>query len=98
MDSSGKSGYGKAIDIWSMGTLAYELATGSPPHAINARMSEVFNRNSYDTLDEFALPSSKPRSSLYQEFINKCVADDPNDRPTIDELLDSEFMSKASQH
>ena len=46
----------------------------------------------------YEFPPAQEHSQEYQDFIKKCVAIDPDSRPTIDELLETDFMNRAAQN
>ena len=59
-------GYGKPVDIWSMGILAFEMATGSHKPLVDEESKEVLSGEAYQ------LPESH-FSREYQAFIDKCL-------------------------
>ena len=65
------SEYGLEVDIWSLGVMAYELATGSIPSDPNNIMVDLPPRI----------------SAPYQSFIQRCLQVDPRERPGINQLL-----------
>lgn len=92
--------YGKEVDVWSLGSLAFELATGKQPHSFESHKNQAAQR-SYDTDLQrlYQLPTgNRQRSQEYQNFIKKCIAIEPKARPTIDQILASEFMVRAAQN
>lgn len=58
-------GQGKAVDVWSLGTLAYELANGSAAYTDSTHVSSELRRNSYDSLSVYELKNDKKRSDEY---------------------------------
>ena len=65
------SDYGLEVDIWSLGIMAYELATGSIPSDPNNIVVDLPQR----------------LSASYQSFIQRCLQVNPRERPGIDDLL-----------
>ncbi|KAJ3271611.1 Serine/threonine-protein kinase 25 [Terramyces sp. JEL0728] len=86
-----KSNYGYKADIWSLGITVIEMATGNPPFA------DQDIRNAL-----FLIPRSRPPklsgnfSTLIKDFISICLKEDPDDRPTTEELLKAKFLKLAS--
>ncbi|ORX94087.1 Pkinase-domain-containing protein [Basidiobolus meristosporus CBS 931.73] len=87
------SKYDFKADIWSFGITLYEIATGNPPYA---------DQNPKRAL--YLIPRNKPMqlegqfSSALKEFIRLCLANDPNDRPSADELMKTKFIKSASKY
>ncbi|KAJ3320795.1 putative protein serine/threonine kinase [Boothiomyces sp. JEL0866] len=85
-----KSNYGYKADIWSLGITVIEMATGNPPFA------DQDIRNAL-----FLIPRSRPPklsgnfSTLIKDFISICLKEDPDDRPTTEELLKAKFLKLA---
>ena len=82
--------YDYKADIWSLGITIIELVTGNPPLAdIDPRQALYF------------IQRSKPArldgnySNSLKEFIALCLRDDPEDRPTAKELLDTKFIKSG---
>ena len=46
-----------------------------------------------DESEDYKLPRGS--SNEYQTFIDKCLKQDPDERPTIQQLLDDEFLQGA---
>ncbi|KAK9727648.1 kinase that interacts with cdc31p [Basidiobolus ranarum] len=87
------SKYDFKADIWSFGITLFEIATGNPPYA---------DQNPKRAL--YLIPRNKPIqlegnfSSILKEFIRLCLANDPNDRPSADELMKTKFIKSASKY
>lgn len=82
------------MDIWAFGCFAFELATGQPP----------FLSMASDTQGLISAILNKPAPAIperwsadFKDFINHCLEKNPNDRWTIDMLLDHPFFAKAEK-
>jgi Protein kinase domain len=87
------SSYGKEVDIWAFGSMAYEMATGLPPNA----MSGV---NGLDLGK--VLKSHIPRleGGSYSEGLRNivafCLEESPTDRPTIESVQRHSYIYNTS--
>ena len=74
-------GHGKAVDIWAVGIMAYEMVKGFPP----------FHAKNYDaTINNIQKMKYKLDSSFSlktKDFILKILRKNPSQRPTAQELL-----------
>ncbi|OHS93401.1 Serine/threonine-protein kinase 4 [Tritrichomonas foetus] len=85
--------YDKSVDIWSLGIVAIELATGKPPY---------FDLNPIEQVKSIidgkspTLPKGK-WSQSFISFVNSCLQKDPKQRPSASQLLKSKFLSIAKK-
>ena len=76
-----KAGYGKAIDYWAIGALAFELITGLPPF-------QATNRNdAYKLILQAHVRYPAFVSDEAADFIQKCLMLNPSQRMNPDEML-----------
>eukprot|EP00842_Homolaphlyctis_polyrhiza_P003922 jgi/Hompol1/4530/HPOL_000943-RA len=81
--------YDAKADIWSLGITIIELATGNPPFADQDPRRALF-----------LIPRSRPPklegrfSSIIQEFIANCLREEPEDRPTAEQLQKFKFIKE----
>ncbi|KAF9942050.1 hypothetical protein BGZ65_011690, partial [Modicella reniformis] len=74
--------YDYKADIWSFGITIYEIATGNPPFADQDPMRAVS-----------LIPKSRPAqlegdwSLAMKEFVAHCLHEEPNERPSAEDLL-----------
>eukprot|EP00916_Digyalum_oweni_P004165 GHVL01007355.1.p1 GENE.GHVL01007355.1~~GHVL01007355.1.p1 ORF type:complete len:317 (-),score=41.92 GHVL01007355.1:350-1300(-) len=87
------SSYSTSCDIWSIGLVVIQMATGRHPYA---------NLKSYPELFQWiiATPGLPPfdKSEIDPEildFVNLCVAKDPADRSTAEHLMQTELLKQA---
>ena len=83
-------GYKESADIWSLGIIAYELATGKLP----------FQTDNPITLIDRIVKGPPPRlpdsfSSPFRDFVKHCLKTKPEKRATAHELLKHKFIAKA---
>lgn len=76
-------GYGRKVDIWSVGCTVVEMLTGSPPLGHLEPTAAVFRIGSKPT--EPKLPEIV--SDFGRDFIKTALTWDPKKRPWADELL-----------
>ncbi|KAI9011534.1 kinase-like domain-containing protein [Gaertneriomyces semiglobifer] len=85
-----RSAYNAKADIWSLGITAYELAKGLPPYANVHPMRVLF------MIPQQAAPAlDASYSSEFRDFLSKCLAKRPSQRPSAAELLRHPFVVNA---
>ncbi|KAG5480712.1 hypothetical protein CUR178_05847 [Leishmania enriettii] len=95
-DVEQRLGYDFKADIWSLGCIVLEMATGSPPFA-HVECAQGMGIIKYlteltDTPDLSPLFSGNP---LVYEFVKSCLDLDPQSRPTAQELLHFDIFAGA---
>lgn len=84
--------YDGKVDIWSLGITCIELAERKPP---------LFNMNAMSALYHIA-QNDPPQLNMetanwsmeFKHFVAKCLAKQPDERPSADELLQEPFIMK----
>ncbi|KAI9266005.1 kinase-like domain-containing protein [Sporodiniella umbellata] len=84
--------YNYKADIWSLGITVYEMATGNPPLANVEPMRAI-------SIIPKTIPPKLPDtySSAAKEFVDLCLAENPNERLNADELLKSKFIKSVNK-
>ncbi|OIT35455.1 PREDICTED: mitogen-activated protein kinase kinase kinase 1-like isoform X2 [Nicotiana attenuata] len=83
------NGYGLPADIWSLGCTVLEMLTGQIPYSHLEGMQALFRIGRGEPP-----PIPDTLSAEAQDFINRCLRVNPNDRPTAAELLEHPFVKK----
>ncbi|KAG0205326.1 hypothetical protein BGX28_003034 [Mortierella sp. GBA30] len=84
--------YDFKADIWSFGITIYEIATGNPPFADQDPMRAVS-----------LIPKSRPAqlegdwSPAMKEFVALCLHEEPNERPSAEDLLKTKWIKSAGK-
>ena len=86
--------YSYSSDIWSLGLVIYELATGSFPY----NFSKVYIEHVESILKdpEPSLPDNGEFSPDLQNFITRCLKKDPKERDSAAELCAHPWILKYS--
>ena len=80
------SGYNEKVDIWSLGTLCYEMIVGHSPF-MGASMKDLYKNVK---AGNYTLPSSLSKEIV--EFIDSMLQQDPNERFGASQLMNHKFL------
>eukprot|EP00475_Leptophrys_vorax_P040118 TRINITY_DN7393_c0_g5_i7.p1 TRINITY_DN7393_c0_g5~~TRINITY_DN7393_c0_g5_i7.p1 ORF type:complete len:270 (+),score=59.08 TRINITY_DN7393_c0_g5_i7:247-1056(+) len=82
----------EAMDIWSLGISAIEMASGERPFSRIGALS--FMHKMYDQRIWPGLEGNF--SPKFKDFIEKCLSWDPKERPSVQDLLNHHFIANSS--
>ena len=85
----GKSGHSYEVDIWSLGVIIYSLIIGKPPFETN-NVKETYKRIK---MGNYNFPENTLLSNPTREIIQRILVLDPNQRPSLDDILLSDFFN-----
>jgi len=85
--------YGKKVDIWSLGIMALEMKDGEPPYLKEAPLRALWliaqeGKPKIEGLEQMTVE--------FRDFLDKCLEVDVDKRWTAEQLLDHDFLKKAS--
>jgi len=81
-----RPGYGKPIDIWAVGALAYEMVVGFPPFQSTSR------EDAYKLISSGKFKTPSFVSQEASDFINKCLVVDPSARLSLVEMAEHPWI------
>jgi serine/threonine protein kinase len=85
-------GYDSKVDVWSFGTLFYELITGIVPfigHDLDDLVKTLETGN-------YWMPKDVNLSLEGLSFLNSCLKYKPEDRMSLDEMINHSYLDKNS--
>lgn len=88
------SSYNYKTDIWSLGTISYEILTGQSPFKDAKNKDQLRNKMWKNSVH---IPSNVSLSKECLRFINLCLTYKPEDRPGWEELIDHHFIRLPKQ-
>jgi len=83
-----------AVDIWSLGCVILEMATGRRPWSLDNEWAIMYN---IAQGNQPQLPTRDQLSDLGIDFLTRCFERDPMRRPTATELLQHEWIVSIRQ-
>ncbi|OHT08288.1 STE family protein kinase [Tritrichomonas foetus] len=86
--------YTFSVDIWSLGIMCRELAEGEPPYVEVAPMKALYRIVS-DGIPEIS--NRESRSPEFLDFLDRCLALNPEQRPKANDLLNHPFLQQACE-
>ena len=88
---SQRKAYNEKSDIWSFGIMVMEMFLGDPPYYnSNETNEDITNRLAFGDV-----PMVETMSCELQEFVQRCLVIDSEDRPSAEELLNDKFLDYA---
>ncbi|KAJ3199539.1 hypothetical protein HK099_003118, partial [Clydaea vesicula] len=90
-----KTGYGKPVDMWSMGVITYVMLCGYMPFYGNDA-AEIFKKIIKNE-KEFEKEDWSEISSSARDFVEKLLVTDPKERMTCAEALNHPWLSNPGE-
>lgn len=87
----GKQGHSYEVDVWSLGVIIYTLIIGKPPF----ETSDVKTTYKRIRMNAYSFPENVPISDTARDLITKILNNDPSKRPTMDEIMNHEFINNG---
>ncbi|XP_068726927.1 serine/threonine-protein kinase PLK1-like [Montipora capricornis] len=84
-----KEGHSYEVDTWALGCVMYTLLTGHPPFETKS-LRETYNRIRNN---EYTIPSRISDNAA--RLIKKMLQPNPNDRPSLNHVLEDDFFTKG---
>ncbi|KAJ3032137.1 UNVERIFIED_CONTAM: Cell cycle serine/threonine-protein kinase cdc5/MSD2 [Siphonaria sp. JEL0065] len=84
-----QTGHSFEVDMWSLGVVMYTQLIGKPPFQTK-NVKEIYKKIKEN---QYEFPSSHPISKYAQSLIESLLNDDPELRPTVEEVLSHPFFT-----
>ena len=87
----GEVGYSFEVDIWSLGVIMFTLLCGTPPFETKT-VKDTLHRIRHL---QYTIPSDVTISRAARSLIQRLLAKLPNERPSLEEILQDAFFSQS---